>query len=53
MHRLIIVGGVLIFLDKLIVSNQINELNLNLRAKVFRKFKLIHTFQGVVDFSIN
>lgn len=53
LHGLIIVGGILIFLDKLIVSNQIDELDLNLGPKVFGRFKLIHTFQGVVDFSIN
>lgn len=32
LHGLMIIGGILIFFDKLVVSNKINELDLNLRA---------------------
>ena len=48
-----IIGGILIFLEKLIVCNQIDELYLNLRAKVFGRFKLVYTFERIVGFSIN
>jgi hypothetical protein len=32
LHSLMIIGSILIILDKLIVSNQIDEFDLNLRA---------------------
>ena len=48
-----IIGCILIFLEKLIVCNQIDELYLNLRAKVFGRFKLVYTFERIVGFSIN
>jgi hypothetical protein len=50
---LIIIGGILIFLDELIVRNQIDELDLDLSLKVFWRFKQIYALEGIIGFSID